>query len=132
MGTEASSEGPDRRGDTVSGAIKGLRVATAVVLWAALPAVATGVRTDAQTAEGLRLRNASSISIRVEIRVGQGTDCDSAKPIAIRTVAPGRFWVIRSSQPFCMRREGAAGGVATWLPWERKLPVQGRIDEVTL
>lgn len=116
----------------MSRAIKGLRLVVGLVISGALPAVSAVARTEAQAPEGLRLRNASSISIRVEIRVGQGTDCESAKPIATRTVVPGRFWVIRSSQPFCMRREVAVGGVATWLPWELRLPVKGRIDEVTL
>jgi hypothetical protein len=85
---------------------------------------------EAQIAEGLRLRNGAAIALRVEIRVGE--DCDTAKPIATRTVQPGRFWVIRSSQAFCLRREAAAGGVAAWLPWERKQPVKGRIEEVVL
>jgi hypothetical protein len=108
----------------------GLRVAAAVVISAALSAGSNVSRMDAQTAEGLRLRNGAAIPLRVEIRVGE--DCDTARPIATRTLAPGRFWVIRSSQSFCLRREVAAGSVATWLPWERKLPVKGRIDEVIL
>jgi hypothetical protein len=113
-------------------AIKGPRLAIALFLSASLPAVSIVTRTDAQTAEGLRLRNASSIALRVEIRAGASPDCESAKPIATRTVAPGRFWVIRSSQQFCLRREAEVGGVARWLPWERKPAVKGRIEEVTL
>jgi hypothetical protein len=116
----------------VSRAFKGLRLAAGLVIFGALPAVSHVSRTEAQTPEGLRLRNASSLPVQVEIRVGRGTDCGAAKSIVIRTVAPGRFWMIRSSQPFCMRRGISAGGVSMWQPWERKLPVRGRIEEVTL
>ena len=110
--------------------VGGLRTTAVLLAAGALPAFSMGARMEAQTAEGLRLRNGAAIPLRVEIRVGE--DCDTARPIATRTVAPGRFWVIRSSQSFCLRREVAAGSVATWLPWERKLPVKGRIEEVVL
>jgi hypothetical protein len=81
---------------------------------------------------GLKLRNASVIPLTVEIRVGLGETCDTATLIATRTLAPGGSLVIRSSQPLCVRREAAVGGVAQRQGWEKKVPMRGKVEEVVL
>jgi hypothetical protein len=81
---------------------------------------------------GLKLRNGSPIPLTVEIRVGLDEECDSATLIGTHTLAPGRFLVIHSSQPLCVRREVAVGGVAQRQGWEKKTPMRGLVEEVVL
>jgi len=83
-------------------------------------------------AGGFKVRNAAAIPLTVEIRVGLHDDCDTATPIATRTLAPGGFLEIRSSQPLCLRREIAVGGVPQRQGWEKKVPVRGQVEEVAL
>ena len=81
---------------------------------------------------GLKLRNGSPIPLIVELRVGLEEDCDSGALITTHTLAPGRFLVIHSSQPVCVRREAAIGGVAQRQGWEKKNPMRGQVEEVVL
>jgi hypothetical protein len=81
---------------------------------------------------GLKIRNAAAIPLSVEIRVGLGESCETATLITMHTLAPGRFLVIHSSQPLCVRRDAAIGGVARKQEWEKKAPRQGQVEEVEL
>jgi hypothetical protein len=81
---------------------------------------------------GLKLRNGSVIPLIVELRVGLEEECESGALITTHTLAPGRFLVIHSSQPLCVRREAAIGGVARRQEWEKKAPIRGQVEEVVL
>jgi len=79
------------------------------------------------------LKNAGADPIRVEIRTGIAGDCGQGRLVTTKSVAAGRTWTIRSSQPVCVRREQVASdGRKSWGAWQRKAPRAGQREEVTL
>jgi hypothetical protein len=82
---------------------------------------------------GIRLLNRGPVGLTVEIRVALGPDCSVGRTAASRELRSGAAWVIRSSQPICVRREKLElGGRRVMQAWERKQPVDGRVEEVEL
>jgi hypothetical protein len=95
------------------------------------PAVA--VQSPSAPSGGIRLANGTAVSLVVEIRVPEDDDCNQGRVITSATVRAGTAWVLRSSQPFCIRREKLeAGGQKRVQPWERKQPARGQVEEVVL
>ncbi len=101
-------------------------------------ALASGLITRPATAQHspaagrLTLRNGGQAAVRVEVRAATDSVCARGAPLGVHTVQPGRTWVIRSSQPVCLGREGRdAQGRAAWQGWERKNARAAR-EEVVL
>lgn len=83
-------------------------------------------------AGALTLRNASRVAVRIELRMGHAASCDDAPPGIVRTLPPGKRWLIAGTQPICWRRALDAGAsVPSWTPWNRRLLRAGERLETT-
>lgn len=103
-------------------------IATVVALTAiiATPAIAQ------QRAHGrLRVINPGSASVRFEIRLAQGNDCEAGRMLVVRDLEPGQVWEISSSRPFCVRTDdGIVAGRLRWRQWQLRQPAVGGVEEV--
>lgn len=128
-------------------------VATAAIIAAAIvaatPGSAFGQQPPARPAPGaldsrpqpkpkngqITLRNATSDSVRVELRIGDAGDCDKTPVAAEKLVPPGRSWLIAAIHPICWRRATEASARASrpeWMPWHRHVLAVGERRESTL
>ena len=83
----------------------------------------------------ITLRNATSDSVRVELRIGDAANCHKNPVASVQLVPPGRSWLIAAIHPICWRRATAgarSGSTAEWMPWHRRVLAVGERRESTL
>jgi len=75
----------------------------------------------------VRLQNNSWARVRVEVRVGSSTRCDSLGTLAIYELRQGQEWEVRLDDPvICWRRERTPGSAGSaWSSWNRVQIVSG-------
>ena len=71
----------------------------------------------------LMIKNVVFDSVRIEIRVGPSTNCETNSLVGVRTLRRGRTWAVRSDRGVCWRREQSPGSSATnaWTNWTRRV-----------
>ena len=64
----------------------------------------------------LNLRNTTSDTITIELRLGDAPDCAANPPAASQMLPPGREWLIATPRPICWRRTDtrASIGLSSW------------------
>lgn len=81
----------------------------------------------------ITLLNATADSVRVELRVGDATDCSQNPVAAVKLVPPGRSWLIAALHPVCWRRSSPSRAAGKeWNPWQRNALAVGERKVVRL
>ena len=80
----------------------------------------------------LTLRNTTSDTLRIEVRIGAAASCEGNKASEVRALPPGRRWVIASNKPMCWRRAPrTTGNAQNPQQWHRHALTPGQRAEVT-
>lgn len=82
----------------------------------------------------LHLRNSSWNEVRIEVRIGPYTACDSLESLGIQMLKQGYEWVVRFDDPvICWRRDQTPGDHASkWDAWHELKLADAEIRAVTL
>ncbi len=86
------------------------------------------------SARTLHLRNSSWDEVRVEVRIGPFSACDSLESLGIQMLKQGYEWVVRFDDPVvCWRRDQTPGDHASkWDAWQELKLADDEIRTVTL
>lgn len=82
----------------------------------------------------LHLQNNAWAQVRVEIRAGSATSCDSLGSLGVHVLEQGQEWEVRIDDPvICWRRDLTPGNPASaWTSWYRAELTSGENRVVTL
>lgn len=80
----------------------------------------------------LIIRNVAWDSVRVEVRIGGATDCESNSLVGVHAIQRGRSWAISTDKRICWRREESPGGRPTgmWTGWAHRKISPGQVERV--
>jgi hypothetical protein len=117
---------------------RSLTVSVAIL---ATPWLATGAQRAAPTRNAaplarngqLTLRNVTSDTLRVELRIGDAADCAVNRQGVTRLLAPGKRWLVAVPTGVCWRQQRVARGAGiAWAPWRRQVVSVGQREEIAL
>lgn len=82
----------------------------------------------------LRLQDSSWSQIRVEVRVGSGSDCNALGSLGVHLLQKGQQWAVQFDDPvICWRRDQTPGDPSsTWATWHQLSLADGEVRAVTL